>query len=851
MAAPRRRGRLLLVGGIILVGVPALAWGGLNLLLRDSVLRPRLVAAVEQATGRQLTLSGPVGVKLSLVPTITLEGVALANAPGGSRPEMLTARRVEAELALIPLFSRRLDFRHITLIEPDLLLELDAAGNGNWRFGPPQPRAPGGTPPAQPGGEEATLMPSVAAVDIEGGKLTWRDARSGRAEVLDVRHFALRAASPSAPLTFEGAFGLRGLDLTAEGSTGPLPRLLGASAEPADWPLRLTLHAPGLQAALDGGMTQPETAAGWHARLDLAVDRTEQLAPLLPGIALPPLSGLKVTADLAEAGMGGLPAVRALRASVAGGDLGRWVTGLNLGAASLSADSMDQPPALSAGFNLRGLPLQAEGTLPPLATLISGTAGPVRLALSGANMVARFEGNLPLTGKPEGGGTLTAEASDTAPLLAALALPAPRLTEARLSAGLALASGQLTASDLHLEAREAVLEGEATLRQGSPRPALGGRLVAQRLDIDALLAPVPASTPALPPATAPSSATPAVPPRPELPAKANGARRVIPALPLPLAPLRQLDADLPLQVQELRLGGVTYRDLGTRVALAEGRLNLEPFAVTLPGGRLTGSLAADAAAMPPRLSVALRQEGAGLDLRPLLQAYGLPPQATGHVELDTALQGAGADLQALAGSLSGHFGLALANGQIDNQLLERLGGGLRKALVPNAPNVGSTALRCIALRLNLREGVAHPQAMLIETGLADVVGSGEINLRDESLSLRLLPEVRIGSVGLTAPVLVGGSFANPSYRLDPSGAAAAAAGIVGELVGRQKEAQDSILGQLAQQLAGRGAGSLPDCAQQLAVARGGRQGPVPPEQPQRSGGQKSNPLDLLRGLLGR
>ncbi|MDJ0389620.1 AsmA family protein [Roseomonas sp. E05] len=851
MAAPRRRGRLLLVGGVILVGVPALAWGGLNLLLRDSVLRPRLVAAVEQATGRQLTLSGPVGVKLSLVPTITLEGVALANAPGGSRPEMLTARRVEAELALFPLLSRRLAFQHVTLIEPDLLLELDASGNGNWRFGPPRPQSPGGASPAQAGSEEAILMPSVAAVDIEGGKLTWRDARSGRAEVLGVQHFALRAAAPAAPLTFQGAFGLRGLDLAAEGSTGPLPRLLGASTEPADWPLRLSLTAPGLQAVLDGGMRQPEAAAGWHAHLEASADRAERLAPLLPDLALPPLTGLRVTADMADAGQGAFPAVQALHASVAGGDLGRWLPGLSLGSASLDAAGADQPPALSAALDLRGLPLQARGELPPLTALRDGAAGPLRLTLSGPGMTARFEGSLPARGAGDGSGTLSAEVADTAPLLAAFALPAPRLTEARFSAGLALSGSRFTASDLHLQAREAVLEGEAAFRRDQPRPAVAGRLTVERLDLDALLAPVPAGTPAPPVSTTPEAATPAVPPRPPLPPRASAPGRVIPALPLPLAPLRQLEADFPLQVQELRAGGVTYRDLSTHVQLAAGRLGLDPLAVTLPGGRLAGSLTADAAAEPPRLTLAARQEGAGLDLRPMLQAYGLPPQASGQVELDTALQGAGADLQALAASLSGHFGLALANGQIDNQLLERLGGGLRKALVPNAPNAGSTALRCVALRLNLQDGVAHPQAMLIETALADVVGSGEINLRDESLALRLLPQVRIGGVGLTAPVLVGGSFANPSYRLDPSGAAAAAAGIVGDLVGRQMEGQDSALGQLAQQLAGRGTGRLPDCAQQLAVARGGRQGPVPPEQPQRNGTRQNSPLDLLRGLLGR
>jgi len=849
MAAPRRRGRLLLVAGAVVVGVPVLAWGGLHLVLRDSVLRPRLVAAVEQATGRQMTLGGPVGVKLSLVPTITLEQLALSNPAGASRAEMLTIRRAEVQLALLPLLSGHLAFRHVTLVQPDLLLEQDSAGNGNWRFTRVQPEAPAQPQPAQAAQDDGSLSLSIAAIDVEDGRLGWRNASSQQVEALGIGHLAMRAAAPDAPLGLEGRINLRGVELAVQGSAGPLPRLLEAkAAEP--WPFQLSLAATGLQAALQGSLTPAGAAAAWQAGLELSADQSERLAPFLPTASLPPLSGLHLAAELASAANQARPTVRHLRIDLAGGDLGRWLPGLTLGKATLESAAESEPLTAAAALSLRGLPLQAEGSLPPLVALLDGANGPLRLTLSGAEMRAQFEGQLAARGAGGLDGTFSAQIGDTAPLLAAFSLPAPRLTQAQLNASLAAPGDRITLTGLHLQAREAVLEGEASLQPGTPRPALSGRINAQRLDVDAMLSPPPV-TPGASPTQTPAGATPAVPPRPPLPAPSAGAGRVIPPLPLPLSPLRALDADVQLQTAELRAGGIGYRDLTTHALLKVGKLDLDPLGVTLPGGRISGRLSAEAAE-PPRLSLALRQEGAGLDLRSLLQAYGLPPQASGSVEIDTTLQGAGGDLQALAGSLNGYFGLALANGQIDNRLLERLGGSLRQMLLPNAPLEGSTSLRCVALRLNLKDGVAHPQALLIETGLADVVGSGEINLGQESLSLRLLPQVRLGGVGLTAPVLVGGSFAAPTYRLDSAGAADAAAGIVGDLINRQTESQSGVLGQLAQQLAGRGAGRLPDCAQQLAVARGGRQGPVPPERQQpRGNAQPSNPLDLLRGLLGR
>ncbi|WBV41703.1 AsmA family protein [Pseudoroseomonas cervicalis] len=851
MAPPRRRrGRAALILLGVAIALPAAGWVGLNLLLRDEVLRPRLIAAVEQATGRALTLSGPVGIKLSLVPTVTLEGVALANAPGGSRPQMLTARRVEAELALLPLLRRRLAFERVTLIEPDLLLELNAEGTPNWRFGPPRPAgvtaAPASTP-AAPAGEPLAL--TVAAIDIEGGRIGWRDHREDQAETLEIRKFRLEADSPEAPMRFEGRFGFHGVAVAAEGSSGPLAQLTGATASSGEWPLRLALAAPGVQLVAQGSLAQPDLLGGWRLTLDATAEDTQRLAPFL-GPLLPPARGLDLSLELVDAGAGALPRVNRLH--LRSTDVMELGFGLRLGATTISIAAPGEPVALAAALTLRGLPLRAELRLPTLERLQEvqkpGPQQPIpfRLTLNGEGLEASAEGQW--KGGHEAELDLSFSARDTAALSAALAMPLPRLTEARLGARLTLSPQRSSLEALRLDSRQLQAEGEATWQEGD-RPALTARLAAQRVDLDALLrAPPPPAAPA--PATPP--AAPAPPPRPAPAAPPPGPRRVIPALPVDPAPLRGFDAQLALTVAEALAGGVTYRDLRATMKLGNGLLAVEPLSLGLPGGRLSGRLGLDGSGEVPRLSLALRHEGSGLDLRPLLQAYGLPAQASGRLELEADLSGSGADTRQIAASGNGTLALAMANGQVDNRLIATLAGDLRRLLLPNAPSEGGTALRCLALRLQLRDGIARPQAMLVETSLADVVGSGEFDLREERLALRLLPQIRLGGLGLSAPVLVGGSFAAPSYRLDPAGVPEAAAGIVGDLVARQRDGQGGILGQLAQQLAGRQAGGLPDCAQQLAVARNGRGGPVPAEAPQRRNSQeRSNPVDLLRGLLGR
>ena len=66
-----------------------------------------------RATGRELSLNGPVSLKWSLVPAIEARDVALANFDGGSRPQMVTAQSIKAEVALLPLLSKRSEERRV------------------------------------------------------------------------------------------------------------------------------------------------------------------------------------------------------------------------------------------------------------------------------------------------------------------------------------------------------------------------------------------------------------------------------------------------------------------------------------------------------------------------------------------------------------------------------------------------------------------------------------------------------------------------------------------------------------------------------------------------------------------
>ncbi|HEM47146.1 MAG TPA: AsmA family protein, partial [Alphaproteobacteria bacterium] len=100
-----RIGKALKITAIVVpVVVVALVVGAVAVLMSTDFnqYKPRIAEEVKAATGRDLAIAGDLALKVSLSPAVTVEGVTLSNADWGSRPEMVSVERFEAEVALIP-----------------------------------------------------------------------------------------------------------------------------------------------------------------------------------------------------------------------------------------------------------------------------------------------------------------------------------------------------------------------------------------------------------------------------------------------------------------------------------------------------------------------------------------------------------------------------------------------------------------------------------------------------------------------------------------------------------------------------------------------------------------------------
>ena len=425
---------LSFLAAVILVAVGALLLA--PAFLSTSAARTKLASIVHDATGRDLTIDGPIRFTLLPSPHLSLAGVAFANAPGASTQDMLQLKSAELELRLLPLLRGGIEIARFVLENPVITLEIDKSGRPNWKFD--RPTAPTPAPAASP----PRPVPEFRVDDAQlvNATVHFIDHRTGATQSLERINLTLALPDPNGPLTAKGEASRNGENLTFALTAGQPRALLdnGASA--------LALHLAGATVTLDfaGELTglPLRHAAG---AIDLATPSLRRLAawagvPLaIPGDGPGPLT-IKAHVDQQPSKTAFTDAALTLDAMTAQG--------------ALTLDTAGPHPALSGTLSVDRLDLNPY--LPPAPATRS-------IAAPRAAPTEWSDAPLALTG-------LTAADMDFS--LAAEALRYREIDIGKSALVLKLIAGKLTA-----DLRETTLYGGAghghlTLDAGATEPAL-------------------------------------------------------------------------------------------------------------------------------------------------------------------------------------------------------------------------------------------------------------------------------------------------------------------------------------------------------------------------------------------
>lgn len=263
--------KFLRVAGTIIFGL-LIIFGGVGYYLLHNFdlnkYKPLASEMVEKELGRKLVINGDASIGISLVPTIVIEDVELANASWAKNPQMVKVKRLEVKFALLPLLKKQIVIDKIVVMGPEVYLEMAKDGKASWDFAgkvneektaAKADAVQEATKKSMSADElkekpELALLAGFAAksVEIENGIFEYNDQKSGSQINLVINDFTFSAPSVDDPVTASFDLVYNQQKIKGNLDAGSINQLLKSAKEA--YPVDLTAKAYGIDIAANGSV---------------------------------------------------------------------------------------------------------------------------------------------------------------------------------------------------------------------------------------------------------------------------------------------------------------------------------------------------------------------------------------------------------------------------------------------------------------------------------------------------------------------------------------------------------------------------------------------------------------------
>jgi len=227
-------------------------------------LKPQIARMVKDTTGRELSLKGNLELEIGLNPTLVIEDVSFRNVSWGSRPELAKIRRLEVQVAVLPLIRRIILVKRLILIEPDILIETNRAGKSNLEFETVKKREAAKSVEKAPAHGKSILSAlTFNEIRIEKGRFTYNGGQSGRTYTV-ILESATASADPDGTVALKLNGGYNSNPFQVNATLGSLTALTDPDKV---WPVKLTSSIAGSTVIIEGAARDPINGKG----LDITV----------------------------------------------------------------------------------------------------------------------------------------------------------------------------------------------------------------------------------------------------------------------------------------------------------------------------------------------------------------------------------------------------------------------------------------------------------------------------------------------------------------------------------------------------------------------------------------------------
>jgi len=248
-----------------------------------NLARSYIARKVTDSTGRSFAINGDLEVRLSLRPRIIANDVVMGNAEWSKDPIMVEIKRADFRIDILKLLGGHLVFPEISLSEFKLVLEVNKDGTPNWVFGEP---------------DTQREFPSIAALAIDRGTLTFRDPTINTAMTLELNTLAATKDDPESMVELTGTGQFKGMKTTLQARGGAL---LALRSTDQPYPIKVTATLGTTKASANGVLIDPLHLNGQELNFQLEGSDLALLYTIV-GVPMPPTPAYKLAGFLSHSG---------------------------------------------------------------------------------------------------------------------------------------------------------------------------------------------------------------------------------------------------------------------------------------------------------------------------------------------------------------------------------------------------------------------------------------------------------------------------------------------------------------------------------------------------------------------
>jgi uncharacterized protein involved in outer membrane biogenesis len=241
--------------------------------------------------------------------------------------------------------------------------------------------------------------------------------------------------------------------------------------------------------------------------------------------------------------------------------------------------------------------------------------------------------------------------------------------------------------------------------------------------------------------------------------------RAIPDYTIPIDVLSAADLDLDIRAERILTGIGDLGDLVSKVKLKDGRFKSSLSITGFTGAEIRKDFDLNGAVKPPlnQIQLNVKDLDYGFYQRIMLNS----DLIEGRLDLFVNLSGPGATRRSFLGNADGRITIISGPGKITGRRLDLWASDLIPTLLsPRWQRQPVTDMNCMVAHIELKDGLARIEDILLDTRRITIAGSGILDLETEELDVFLAPRPKRASlVSLANPVEITGTLSQPEVSV--------------------------------------------------------------------------------------